>query len=86
MHNPVGLEAMRSSAFVEDESLPHADPPAVAVNHLVTASCLPESGGGCSVSTRPSWVLFVLVAEEIPVVLWGGSDFTFLCRITNFIN
>lgn len=78
MHDPIGLLAMGSSAFVEHKSLPHTDPPAVTAYHLITASGLPESGRSCTVCSCSGGVLLVLMAEEIPIILWCGSYFTLL--------
>lgn len=80
MHDPVGLLAMGSTAFVEHKGLPHADPPAVAAYHLITASGLPESSRSCTIGTCSCRVLLVLMAKEVPIILWCGSYFTLLCK------
>lgn len=83
MHDPVRFLAMRSSAFVENQSLPHSNPLAVAVNHLVTASGLPEPCSGGAIGACSGRILLVFVAEEVPVILWSGSYFAFLCTTSN---
>jgi hypothetical protein len=83
MHNPIGFLSMWGSAFVEHESLPHSNPLASAVYHLVTASSLPKSRSSCSIGARAGWIFLVLVAKEVPIVLWGGSYFASLCRKPN---
>lgn len=79
MHDPVRLLAMRGSAFVEDERLPHADPFEACVDDLVAPCGLPETGSRCPVGSGSSRILLVLVAEEIPVVLWRGANPAFVC-------
>lgn len=80
MHDPIGFLAMRCTAFVEDQGLPHSDPLAVAVYDLVPAGGLPESCGRGAVGPGSGGVLLVFVAEEVPVVLWGGSYLALLCK------
>ena len=80
MHNPIRLETMRSSSFVEDQCLPHSYPLTVAVYHLVPTRCLPKPGHRSSVGPRPRGVLLVLVAKEVPLVLWCASYLASLCK------
>ena len=80
VHNPVGFLSMRSSAFVKDESLPHADPSAAARNRLVPSGGLPEPDSRRAVGASSGRVLLVLVAEKVPIVLRGGSDSTLFCQ------
>lgn len=80
MHDPVRFLAMWGSAFIEHESLPHSNPLEAAVYHLITAGGLPEPGGGSAVSSGSGGIFLVLVAEEVPVILRGGSYSTLLCR------
>ena len=80
MHNPIGFLSMWGSAFVEDKSLSHSNPLAGAVYHLVTASSLPEPSCSCPICARTSWIFLVLVAKEVPIILWGGSYFASLCK------
>lgn len=54
--------------------------------HFITAGGFPESGSGCAIGSRPSRILLVFVAKEVPIVLWGGSYFASLCRKPNVIN
>ena len=86
MHDPIRFLAMRGSSFVEDQGLPHSNPLPVAVYHLVTASGLPESRGGGSIGAGSGGVLLVFVAEEVPIVLWGGSYLALLCKNQKKIN
>lgn len=71
---------MGGSAFIEDEGLSHTNPSWVAKYDLVTAGGLPESGRRGPIRACSGWVLLVFVAEEVPIILWSGSDFTFLCK------
>jgi hypothetical protein len=80
MHNPIGFLSMWGSAFVEDKSLSHSNPLASAVYHLVTASSLPKPSSSCPIGARTSWIFLVLVAKEVPIILWGGSYFASLCK------
>lgn len=79
MHDPIGFLTVRSSSFVEHECLPQSNPPDATADDLVTSGSFPEPGDRCPVCPSPSWVLLVLVAEEVPVVLWRRTDSTFLC-------
>lgn len=67
--DPIGFLAVGSSTTVKDESLSHTDKFGVEVNGLVPARGFPETGHGGSVSPRPSRILFVFVAEEVPLLL-----------------
>ena len=71
---------MGGSAFVEHKSLPHSDPPTIALYHFVTASGFPEPGSSGTIGARPSGVLLVFVAKEVPIILRGGTYFTHLCN------
>lgn len=81
VHDPVGLLAVRSTAFIEDEGLAHTDPLAAGVYDLVTTGGLPESSSRSTVRSRACWILLVLVAEEIPVILWRRSNPALLCGV-----
>lgn len=85
MHDPIRFLAVRSSTFVENKSLSHPNSTAIAIYDLVAAGCFPKSGRGGSVSSRSRRIFFVLVAKEIPVVLWRCSYFTHLCITTKRI-
>lgn len=70
MHDPIGLVAVRGASGVENEGFPHSYSPGAAdMDGLVPPRGLPETGRGGPVRARPSRVLLVLVAEEVPVVL-----------------
>jgi hypothetical protein len=47
---------------------------------FITAGGFPESGGSCTIGARPSGILLVFVAKEVPIVLWGGAYLTHLCK------
>lgn len=79
MHDPIGFLTMRSSSFVEHECLPQSNPLDTITDDLVTSSSFPESSNCCSVCPGPGWILLVLVAEEVPIVLWRRTNSTFLC-------
>lgn len=81
MHNPVSLLAMGSSASVEDEGFPHTNLLVGVSDALVSSCCLPKSCTGGPVRPGPRWILPVLVAEEIPLVLWCRTDLTSLYKI-----
>jgi len=79
VHDPIRLLAMGRPAFVEDEGLAHADPLAAGIDDFVAASGLPEASGRGTVGPRAGGVLLVLVAEEVPVILWCRSNPALLC-------
>lgn len=79
MHDPIRFLTMGSSSFVEHERLSQSNPPDTTVDDLVTSSRLPESGNCCPVCPGPRWIFFVLVTEEVPVVLRRRTDSTFFC-------
>ena len=70
MHDPVGFLTVRSSSFVEHECLPQSNSPDTTADDFVTSGSFPESSDCCPVRPGPGWILLVLVAEEVPVVLW----------------
>ncbi len=72
MHDPIGLLSVRCAAFVEHERLALADQllQLCLVNGFVAPSCLPESGSRRTVGSVPSWILPVLVTEEVPIRLF----------------
>lgn len=80
MHDPVRFLAMWGSAFVEHQSLPHSDPFEAAVYHLITACSLPKPSSSGSIRPGSRGIFLVLVAEEVPIVLRGGSYSTLLCK------
>ena len=80
MHDPIGFLAMWGSSFVENQSLSHSNPLAVAVYDFVTASGLPEPCSSGAIGARSCGVLLVFVAEEVPIILRSGSYFAFLCK------
>ena len=82
MHDPVGFLAVGGSPAVENQSLPHSNPPEVAVDDLVPPGRLPESSSRGAVRPCPGRVLFVLVAKEIPVVLRCRTYLAFLCSLS----
>lgn len=79
MHDPVRLLAVRGTTFVENQRLPHPYALVITVDNLVPPGGLPEPGSCSPIGARASWVLFVFVTEEVPIVLWGGSYSAFLC-------
>lgn len=80
MHNPIRLLTVRGSSFVKNQRLPQPNPPKPAVYDLIPAGGLPESGRRCPIGPSSCWVFLVFVTEEVPIVLRGGSNLTFLCR------
>lgn len=69
MHDPIRFLSMGSSSLVKDKSLPQSDSVKATVYDLVAASGLPETGGSCAISSSPRRIFFVLVTEEVPIVL-----------------
>jgi hypothetical protein len=70
VHDPVGFEAVRGAALVEDERLAHADDGVeLGVDGLVAARGLPEALRGGAVGAVARRVLAVLAAEEVVVRL-----------------
>lgn len=80
MHDPVRFLAMWGSAFIEHQSLPHSNPFEAAVYHLITACGLPKPSCSGAISPGSRGIFLVLVAEEVPIVLRGGSYSTLLCK------
>ena len=80
MHNPVRFLAMRGSAFIEHQSLPHSNPLGAAVYHFIPAGGLPKPSRGGPISSGSGGIFLVLVAEEVPIILRGGSYSTLLCK------
>lgn len=81
MHDPIRLLAMGCSTLVKDKSFSHSNTFGIAVDNLISTGGFPESGSSGTVGSGSGRVLLVFVAKEVPVVLWGGSDFTSLCKI-----
>lgn len=86
MHNPIRLLPMRGTTFVENQCLPHANAPRITVDDLVTAGGFPKPGSCCAIGARAGRVFLVLVTKEVPIVLWGGSNFAFLCKENQVLN
>ena len=79
MHDPVGLLTVGGAAAIEDQCLAHANLLVAVTDALVTAGCLPKPGVGGAVGARSGRVLAVLVAEEVPLILRGGSYPASIC-------
>ena len=81
VHDPIGLLAMGSSAGVEDEGFPHANPlgGGAEVNGFVPPRRLPEPGPCGAVGPGSRRILLVLVAEEVPLVLRTRPDSALVC-------
>lgn len=86
MHDPVGFLAVGRPTPVEDEGLPHSDPPEIALDDLIAAGRLPETSRRCPIRSGPGRVLLVLVAEEVPVVLRRRPYLALLCTHTHTHN
>lgn len=71
MHHPVGLDALRSSTFVEDEGLlqPYAHGPFRRVDWPVGPSGFPKPSSGYPVRPRAVPVFPVPRAVEVPLFL-----------------
>lgn len=83
VHDPFSLVAVRGPARVENEGFPHPDS-LVRVGHedgLVSPCCLPETRHRSPIRSGARWVLFVLVAEEVPLILGTRPDSAFLCIV-----
>lgn len=80
MHDPIGLLAMRGSSGVKYEGLSHADSFGITkeMNSFVSPCCFPKSSSCSPVCSRSSWILFILVAKEIPLVLGTRSNSTLI--------
>lgn len=82
MHDPVRFLSIWSSSSIENEGFSHAYKFCLIVHRLVTACCFPKPSQGGSVSSSSCRILFIFVAEEIPLVLLFVSDPTFLCQFS----
>ena len=80
MHNPIGFLSMWGSTLVENQRLPHSNSFKAAVDDLISSSGFPEPCCGGAVCSCPCGVLLIFVAEEVPIILWCGSYFAFLCK------
>lgn len=74
MHDPIGLDAPRGLAGVEDESLFYAKRFGAA-DGFVGAGGLPVAGSGGPVGAGAVGVLAVPGGEEIPLLFTGESQF-----------
>lgn len=81
MHDPIRLLAVRGSPRVENQSLPHSNPFGTGVDDLIPASSLPETDRSGAIRSSACWILLVFMTEEVPIVLWGGSNFALVCKI-----
>ena len=71
VHDPISFFSMRSSTNVENKGFPHADPLRVAnVDCFVSSSRFPKASCCRTVCSCTGWVFLVLVAKEIPLILW----------------
>jgi len=63
---------MGSSTSIEHQGFAHANPliGIAIVDGLVSPGGLPESGSRCPVRPSSGRILLVLVAKEVPFVLW----------------
>lgn len=79
MHDPIRFLTMGGSTLVKHKGFSHSYSFGAAVNHLITTGGFPKSGSGGAVGSGSGRVLLVFVAKEVPVILWGGSDFAPFC-------
>jgi hypothetical protein len=86
MHDPIRFLAMRGTTFIENKSFSHSNPFSIAIYNFVTACGFPEACSRGAIGSRPGWILLVLVAEEVPIILWSCSYFAFLYQKTNIKN
>lgn len=70
MHDPIGLLPLWSSPSIEHKGLLHPHKvPFPFVNLLIFSCGLPVPRFCCSIGPHPSWVLPILLAEEVPLFL-----------------
>ena len=70
MHDPIALLTLWSSPFIEHEGLLHPHKvPFPFVNLLIFSCGLPVPRFCCSIGSHPSWVLPILLTEEVPLFL-----------------
>lgn len=79
MHDPIRFLAMWSSPSVENQSLPHSNPPQIAMNDLIAARGFPETGSSRPIRSCTRRVFLVLVAKKVPIVLRGRPNPAHLC-------
>ena len=82
MHDPIGLLSMWGSTLVENQCLPHSNSSKATVDNLIAPSGFPEPCCGGAICSCPCGVLLIFVTEEVPIILWSGSYFAFLCKIS----
>lgn len=81
MHDPIWLLPIWCSSLVIHQSFSHSNQPKLGVYWLVSSSGFPESSRCCSISSSSSWILFIFVAKQVPLVLFFCSYPTYLCDI-----
>lgn len=69
MHEPIGLPPIWSSSLVEHKSLPQPYDSGARNHRFVSPRCFPESSSGGSAGASSTWMLPVLVAEQVPLPL-----------------
>lgn len=79
VHDPVGFLSIWCPPLVEYECFPHAYEFGLLIHRLVSSRRLPKPRHGSSVSPGPCWILLILVAEEIPLILFFITDPASLC-------
>lgn len=82
MHDPIGFLSIWCSSFIEHKSFPHSYEPKFFIYSFVSPCSLPKPCHGCPIRSCPRWILFILVTEEIPLILLLVSDPTFLWKRT----
>lgn len=78
VHDPIRLLAMGCSSLVENKGLSHPYPFEAGVDDLITAGGFPKPSSRRTIGTGAGRVFLIFVAEEVPVILWGGSDLALL--------
>lgn len=71
---------MRSSPLVKHKRLSQSNSSNATVDDLVTAGGLPKSGSSCAICSSACWVFLIFVAEEVPIVLRGGTYLALLYK------
>lgn len=80
VHDPISFLSIRSSPFVENEGLSHANEFGPFVYWFVSSRGLPKPCHGSSVGSCPRWIFLIFVAKEIPLILLLIPNPASLCQ------
>lgn len=70
MHDPISFPSIGCTTLVKNQGLPHPYNFVLWKHSFISPCCLPKSGSSGSISSSSGRILPVLVAEEVPLVLF----------------